>query len=452
MVSIERQNFRLSRNYALISFIAVAITSIIIFFFFRAQTINTIESASEESYTALAIAITHSMNDHFNEYYKQVEDARKRNHAIPEIHAELTNTIQRLIEDTKIERIKLYDRYGRVVYSTKQSQIGRLQKDNPGFISAISGEPATKLIYRDTLNIFDHEIEDANLAQSYVPIETSKLLPAIGVFEIYADVSEEISESNRTQFAVLIFVLVVMAALYAILMFYIKKGEKIINEQQRESKERQRTLEILSSKMITAQEDEKRRISEKLHEDVVQTILAVKVHLENCIRTANQTEPDKPFSLPDNILSILQEAVSKIRAVSIDLRPPSLDNFGLVAATNTLVSDFRDLSDHLNIKMQVNIPEEQLTLEMKSILYRIIKDTLGAIVYENTSNNSVEVNIAYNEVEDTIDLDIGEGVSGQDLHQDDFEMMRERTILSGGEFTISKDPMGKLRAHSAWVS
>lgn len=452
MVSIERQNYQLSRNYALISFIAVAITSIIIFLFFRAQTINSIESASEESYTALAIAITNSMNDHFIEYYDRMETARRNNQPIPPIHATLINTINRLVADSSIERIKLYDRYGRVIYSTKQSQIGRIQKDNPGFISAIGGKPATKLIYRDTLNIFDRATEDANLAQSYVPIETSRLLPAIGVFEIYADVSEEIAASNRIQIGVLIFLLVVMAALYAILMFFIKKGEKIINEQQRESKERQRTLEILSSKMITAQEDEKRRISEKLHEDVVQTILAVKMHLENCIRTANENGHENAISFSDNIVPILQEAVSKIRSVSIDLRPPSLDNFGLLAATNTLVSDFRELSDRLSIKIKIDITEEELTSEMKSILYRILKDTLGAIAYQNTSNKTVNVTLTYNDVEETIELEIGEGASSDELNQEYFEMMRERTILSGGEFTISKDSMGKLRALSAWDS
>ncbi len=452
MVSIERQNYRLSRNYALISFVAVAITSIIIFLFFRAQTINTIESASEESYTALAIAITNSMNDHFVEYFNKVESSRENNGPIPSIHADLANTIQRLVAESSLVRIKIYDRMGRVIYSTKKSQIGNIQKDNRGFISAIGGKPATKLIYRDTLNFFDNETEDANLAQSYVPIETSRLLPPIGVFEIYADVSEEIAESNRTQLSVFIFVLIVMTCLYGILMFFIKKGERIINEQQRESKERQRTLEILSSKMITAQEDEKRRISEELHEGVVQTILAVKVHLENCIRAVNKSDSEKTFSIPDNILPSLQDAVSRIRAVSLDLRPPSLDNFGLTAATNTLVSDFKGLSDRLNIKIQIDISEDRLTSEMKSIVYRILKDTLGAIAYKSTSINSINVLLTYNEVEETLELEIEEGNVSDEFTQDYYEMMRERTILSGGEFTISKDPMGTLKALSTWDS
>ncbi len=452
MVSIDRQNYRLSRNYASISFVAVAITSIIIFLFFRAQTINTIESASENSYTALAIAITNSMSDHFIEYFNKVESARKDNQPIPSIHINLANTIQRLVAESSLVRIKLYDRFGRVVYSTKKSQIGNLQKDNTGFISAIGGKPATKLIYRDTLNIFDNESEDANLAQSYVPIETNRLLPPIGVFEIYADVSEEIAESNRTQISVLTFVLLVMTALYGILMFFIKKGEKIINEQQYESKERQKTLEILSSKMITAQEDEKRRISEKLHEDIVQTILAVKVHLENCIRTANESEQGKAFSLPDDILPILQDAVNKIRSVSIDLRPPSLDNFGLLAATNTLISDFKEMSDRLKIKVKIDIAEESLTSEMKSIVYRILKDTLGTIAYNNGSINTLDVVLGYNDVEETIELEIAEGGLSNELNREYFEMMRERTILSGGEFSISRDSMGKLKALSAWDS
>lgn len=452
MVSIKLQNNNLSRNYAAISFIAVAITSIFIFLFFRSQTINNIEFASEESYTALAMVITNSMNHHFIEYYDRIESARKNNEPIPGIHNSLANSLQRLIEESSIVRVKMYDRFGRVIYSTKKSQIGVLQKDNPGFVSAIGGRPATKLFYHDTLNIFSAEKEDANLAQSYVPIETNRMLPAIGVFEIYADVSDAIAESKRMQISVLVFLLVAMAGLYATLMIFIKKGEKIINQQQRESAERQRTLEILSSKMITVQEDEKKRISEELHEDVVQTILAVKVHLENCIRTANDSGSDKVFTLPDNILSILQDAVNKIRAVSIDLRPPSLDNFGLMAATNTLISEYKEISDRLNVKIKIEIAEQSLTDEMKSILYRIIKDTLGTIAYQNTSINTINVVLTHNAVEDTLELEIEEGDAGDNLSQENFEMMRERTILSGGEFTISRDRMGKLKALSAWDS
>ena len=452
MVSIERQNHRLSRNYALISLVAVAITSFIIFAFFRTQTIKNIESASEESYTALAMAITNSMNGQFHDFFKRVESAKRNNRPVPDIQDELENTIQRLLTDSHIVRIKIYDQFGKVVYSTRQTQIGQQQINNPGFLSAISGFPASKLIYRDSLNVFDGEVEDANLAQSYVPIETDGLLPPIGVFEIYADVSEEIAESNQTQLAILFFLLFVMTTLYATLMFFIKKGEKIINEQQRESRERQRTLEILSAKMITAQEDEKRRISEKLHEDIVQTILAVKVHLENCISSAKRSGVDSAALMPESILAILQEAVNKIRAVSIELRPPSLDSFGLIAATNTLVSDFKELSEHLSIKIRIEIAEESLTPEMKSILYRIMKDTLSTIAYNDKSIDTLNVKITYNEIDETLELEIEDGQSGRALNQDYFEMMRERTILSGGEFSIVKDSIGNIKAHSAWNS
>lgn len=452
MVSVERQSFRLSRKYALISFIAVSITTVLIFAFFRMQTIQSIKSASEQSYTALTLAITHSMNDHFVEFFNGVESARKSHQPIPTIDAELTNTIQRLIVESNIERVKLYDRTGRVVYSTKQSQIGTSQKNNPGFISAIDGKPATKLIYKDQFNVFDQEIEDANLAQSYVPIIADRLHPAIGVFEIYVDVIDDIKASNRNQIGIFIFVTFVMTVLYLILMIFIKKGEKIINEQQRESRERQKTLEILSAKMITAQEDEKRRISENLHEDVVQSILAVKVHLENCIRTAKQSGVDGSFLFPDHIVNILQDSVSKIRKLSLDLRPPSLDNFGLSAATNTLVAEFKQLSESTRIKIKIDIAEERLTPEMKSILFRILKETLGEIVYKKTTENTVIVRLSYIENQEKIELEIEEGTYDDGVDQEYFEMMRERTILSGGEFNLSTAPMGKLKAHSAWSS
>ena len=163
-------------------------------------------------------------------------------------------SIQRLLRDTPITRIKIYDHNGVVVYSTKQSQIGILQSDNPGFVSAINGEAATKLIYRDTLNIFDRETEDANLLQCYIPIRMNDASKPVGVFEIYADVNELVVDTSNIELMVLLVITSVMAGLYFVLMFYVGRAEKVISEQQRLSMERQKMLEMLSAKMINAQD------------------------------------------------------------------------------------------------------------------------------------------------------------------------------------------------------
>ena len=195
------------------------VTGIFIFTIFRIQAINTIENSNKISYAALAHAIVDSLDDHFIQYFHAYEHASGHGNPIPSLQGDLKTSFERLASDTPITRIKIYDRNGKVIYSTKPEQIGKVQKDNPGFIEAINGSNATKLLYRDSLNILDEEIEDANLLQSYVPIKIEQQPNPIGVFEIYADVNELVEETNRTELLVLLFTLIILAVLYTVLIF-----------------------------------------------------------------------------------------------------------------------------------------------------------------------------------------------------------------------------------------
>jgi signal transduction histidine kinase len=242
-------------------------------------------------------------------------------------------------------------------------------------------------------------------------------------------------------------------------MFYIKKAEKVIDEKQRESNERQKNLEILSAKMITAQEDEKKRISSELHEDVVQTITAVKLQLEQCVSSAEQNHSNVPVEVPFHIIPILQESISKIRSLSINLRPPSLDDFGLKAATNTLVSEFNSMPSKLKIRVSIDVNEEALGEDKKSILYRILKDTLKMISIHRNTEGEIQVRLSINHQSGNLKLAINfenneskymDLVSNDLCDTPDFEMMRESTILSGGSFKVFKDTAGSIKASSEW--
>jgi hypothetical protein len=454
MSSKTHQPSKLLIHYGIISLAAVIFSATIIFSFFRYHAINIIESANEVSYSALAYAIVDSLNHHFFEHY--LENGTTRNKIDDSlIDEDVLNSIKKLLADTPITRIKIYDHNGLVVYSTKQSQIGLLQRENPGFISAINGELATKLIYRDTLNLIDKETEDANLLQCYIPIRLNEKSKPIGVFEIYADVNELVADTSNIELMVMVVIVLVMAGLYLVLMFYVRRAEKVINEQQRLSIERQKMLEMLSAKMINAQEDEKKRISDELHEDVVQTISAVKLYFEQCIFANANNQGNQALSVPYHVIPILQDAIKKIRAVSLDLRPPSLDKFGLKAATNTLISEFSSIMSRVSVKVEIDIPEEMLTYDKKSIIFRILKDTLRMISMHKNIQGEIYIALSFNEVTGNLQLSIqmdNNKTKMECYEPGDFELMKENTILSGGEFSVSSDSSGVIRAISEWES
>jgi signal transduction histidine kinase len=449
--------YRLATSYAVISLIAVTITAICIFLFFRYQTINIIEEASKRSNEALTLSTEYALNDHFVMFLNFANQNQRINKVDPALEPSLDKAINKLLLETDIVRLKIYDKDGFVAFSTKKSQIGGGQEDNEGFRKAINGQPATILIYRDTFNIFDREVEDTNLVQTYVPIKITSTDEVVGVFEIYSDISKYIEQSNQTLLIVSVTLVMLMSVLYIVLLFHIKRAEKIISSQHKETQEKKKLLEYLTAKMINAQEDEKKRIAFQLHEDVVQTISGVKMQLERYINTVEQIDDKSSIKdLSNDIVPVLQQAAHKIRAVAIDLRPPSLDDFGLQAAINTLISECHGMNAGLSMKVDFEIDESRFSQEHKTICYRIFKDVLRNVCFEEklpgvmtmilgNFDNKIVLKIVF---ESSV-LSNGDNQFNIPFY---FKAMQERTILSGGEFSVDLRTEDQIAVRSMWIN
>ncbi|MET0051693.1 MAG: hypothetical protein ABW095_11515, partial [Candidatus Thiodiazotropha sp.] len=260
------------------SLIAVAVTALMIFFFFRYETSNIVEAASIRSNETLTIATEYALNDYFVMFLNVIKQNQDRNISKLPFEPVLHRVIERMLNDTDVMRIKLYDLEGRVVYSTDPDYTEDDEEHNEAFDSAVSGKPASSLTYDDNLTLFT-SIGEKNLVQTYVPIRATDDAPVIGVMEIYSDIGYYALEANRTILVLLVITLTLMTFLYFFLLIHIKRSERIIEDQNRDTQEKKRLLEYLTSKMITAQEDEKKRIAFELHEDVVQTLSGAKMQL-----------------------------------------------------------------------------------------------------------------------------------------------------------------------------
>lgn len=118
------------------------------------------------------------------------------------------------------------------MFSTEAKQIGEDKSTNAGFLSARSEKVANEIIHRDTFSAFDSVIEDRDLISSYVPIRRGGPAGAVeAVFELYYDVTPLLQKIDRTQRIVVVAVIFVLAGLYGVLFFIVKRADRIIRTQ-----------------------------------------------------------------------------------------------------------------------------------------------------------------------------------------------------------------------------
>ena len=215
-------------------------------------------------------------------------------------------------------------------------------------------------------------------------------------------------------------------------------ARKQTEESLRESEQR---LRFLSSRLLTAQEDERKRIARELHDSIGSSLSAVKFGLEKTFKDFAQGIATIDAS--STLISTTQNAIDEVRRIMMDLRPSILDDFGLVTTIGWLCRRFQSVHSDIGIENEIAIGEEDVPDSLKIVVFRIMQEALNNIAKYSKANL---VNLSFVKSDGSIDLTIEDNGAGFDMssvlasesHKRGLGLtsMQERTELSGGRISI----------------
>jgi signal transduction histidine kinase len=145
--------------------------------------------------------------------------------------------------------------------------------------------------------------------------------------------------------------------------------------QQQRVKELQTTndLQRLSTKLVSAQEEERRTIARELHDEIGQVLMAIKVELALAQRRIEAT--GGPTRLLDDAQSITDGALHTVRDLSHLLHPALLDDLGLVAALEWYLTGFGKRHG-IAVELLHENMSERLVPEIEAAAYRVVQEAL----------------------------------------------------------------------------
>ena len=194
-----------------------------------------------------------------------------------------------------------------------------------------------------------------------------------------------------------------------------------------------------------AQEEERKRISRELHDETIQSLVALSRRLDALSATGE--------SLPENVRSGIEELwqqtndiMKEVRRLSQDLRPAALDRLGLLPALEWLAADMSQYSG-IETKLKVMGTERRFPEEVELVLFRITQEALRN-VWRHAGATSAEVIVVFYQDKTRIVIsDNGKGfeIPGTigDLARDGklgLAGMRERARLVGGSLKVQSQP------------
>jgi signal transduction histidine kinase len=203
--------------------------------------------------------------------------------------------------------------------------------------------------------------------------------------------------------------------------------------------ERERLKQELLIGTLKAQEDERQRISRELHDSAAQSLTSLKVGLRTLLLSSENTEQS---NLITHLYEIADKTLNELHAISVNLRPPLLDDLGLKAALQNLVEEWQR-QYHIPIDLLIDLKNQRFPPEIEIVVYRVVQEALTNIArHANASNVSLIVQTDQQTLFAIIEDD-GQGFNREAVHAGThlgLVGMRERVELVHGEFQIETAP------------
>jgi PAS domain S-box-containing protein len=224
----------------------------------------------------------------------------------------------------------------------------------------------------------------------------------------------------------------------------LQKSEQEQSQLLRQSRDMQGQLRRLSHRILQAQEEERKRISRELHDKIAQALVGINVHLESLTRRA----AGKPGSMPQMIARtqrLVQKSMGIVHLFARELRPPALDDLGLIPAVHALLDEFKRRTG-VQAGLTAFAAMEQLNIDKRTILYRVAHEALNNVARHAQASR---VEVCLEKLPDSVSMKIIDNGKSFDVervwHANPGRRlgllgMRERLEMVGGTFSVESAP------------
>lgn len=163
-----------------------------------------------------------------------------------------------------------------------------------------------------------------------------------------------------------------------------KKSEKEIQEHRQ-------ALQYLSSRLIQTQEEERKRLSRELHDEMGQALTAIKLNIATLQNNLANPKTEQFTQLLKETDRLTENLLEEMHHLALELRPNILDDLGLVPALRWYVKQFAKRYD-IKVNFQIQSMEKRFPVQHETILYRIIQEALTNIAkYANAKRVTIRL-------------------------------------------------------------
>jgi signal transduction histidine kinase len=198
-------------------------------------------------------------------------------------------------------------------------------------------------------------------------------------------------------------------------------------------------LQLLSRRLIELQENERRSLSRELHDEIGQTLTAIKIVLQ----TAQTCDglPAARQHIGDSV-ALVDQVLQQVRQIALDLRPSILDHLGLVPALRWYFDQQRRRSG-LKIDFHHGNLSPGIPAEIQTACYRIAQEAMTNVLRHAHAQKAI---VELRELNGALEFSMKDDGVGFDVQQSKSRAslglvgMKERALIVGGSLDLTSQP------------
>lgn len=289
--------------------------------------------------------------------------------------------VGRVLTDS-IVRVKIWSADGRVLYSDEPAEIGRRYPldEQQHLLLRNGGAQVEVTDLSRPENALDRQ--EGRLLEAYTRIRTPSGTPLL--FEIYQRFGSVTAEARRLLTAL---APPILGAIGLILLVQVPLLWSLMRRLQLSHEQR----EGLLANAVTSSRRERRRVASYLHDGPVQELAGLAFSLAPVADGAESRGAPADAAVVRNVIDRLRATVRDLRALLVDLHPPTLATSGLDAALGDLVSPLSARGTEVELRVDGG---EHLDADTQALVYRVAQEAVrNVIAYAEASAVLVEVDV-----------------------------------------------------------
>jgi len=229
------------------------------------------------------------------------------------------------------------------------------------------------------------------------------------------------------------------------------------DKEEEESCAQQTELRWMASQLLAIQENERKRIAADLHDGLGQSLTMIKLALaetEQLLASGSVREAAESLR---RLRLKAHDALEEVRHVAMDLRPPMLDDLGILPTLSWFFRELESVCHGVRVEKEFSLHENNIPGKLKITIFRIIQEATSNIIkYANA--DLIQVHLRH--TGDALHFLVADNGDGFDLSEVAIRngsdrglglmSMKERAHLSGGDYVIDSVAGQGTRIHISW--